>query len=103
MADFYAVEASGDEGLEPFPPTSVSRVRPYRQRTGLVRDRDRVLNGQFGLWDEGTPVRSEVSPKRVAEIVNRSAGHQRTRDVWTSHRATIRLMQYIFECDLDAK
>ena len=97
MLYFHSVEAGGNERLESLAIATIARMRPDRERPGCVRDGDRILERESRLRDERTARGAEVSHECVAEIMNHAARDERTRHVWTSHRAPIRLLQHFVQ------
>jgi hypothetical protein len=103
MPDLDAVEASGDQWLETLAPAAVTRMRPDRNCTRLMGDRDRILNGKLVLRYERTPLGAKVAGKCVAKITHDSTGNHRSRHVWSPNRSAIRLQENFIQRQRDAE
>src|SRR6267378_3666615 len=78
-------------------------MRPNRERTGLVRYPDRILDRETLLRNEGTAIATEVSHERVSKIVHHTSRDQCARDVRTPDRSTVRLQEDFIQRDRDVE
>jgi len=97
------VEPRRDQRLQPFAPAAVGRMRPDRQRAGLVSNGDRVLDRKTLPGDKRAPRGSEISRERLPKIVHKAAPDQRTGNVRTSNRTAIGLQKNLVQRERNAK
>jgi hypothetical protein len=103
MPYLHAIESRRDQGLQPFAPPAIARMRPDRQRAGLVSDRDRILDRETLPGNERAPSGAEIFRERLSKIVDDTARDQRTRHVWTSERAAVGLEKDLVQRERNAK
>ena len=99
MPNLDSVESRGDQGLQSLASSKIAGVCPDRQRTSLVRDRDRILDRKLVLRHERAAVAAEVSHERIAEIVNHAARDEGTSDVGTADGPAVCLSENFVEGD----
>jgi len=99
MSDLDPVEPCGNQRLETVPTPSVGRVRPNRESTRLMCDRDCVLDGKPVLRDESTPVVAKVCHERISEIVHDATSNERPRNVRPADRSPVCFQQHFVECN----
>src|SRR5882724_7850736 len=87
------IEPRRNKRLEPLPSAAIARVRPDRQRAGLMCDRDRVLYREMLLRHECATGGAEVSRKRLTKIVDHATRDQCARDVRTSDGTAVGLLK----------
>src|SRR5258705_7530311 len=93
MPDLDAVESRRDEGLEPLTSSTISWVRPDRQRPRLVSNDDRILDRKPVFRHEGTPIAAQVAHEGITEIVHDSARDQSAGDMGPANSSPIRLKE----------
>lgn len=99
MPHLDAIESGRDETLESLAPPTLAGMCPDREPTGFVRDADRFLDRESRPGYERCRSAAEVSHERVAEILNEAPRYERTGDVGSANRATVRLLQYLVQGD----
>jgi len=90
---FQAVESRGHEWLEALAATAISRMRPDRQPSRLVRNRDRVFDRQPLLWHERSPGAAEIAHECVPEVSDDASRNKCSRDMRAPNRAAVGLVQ----------
>src|SRR5450759_41789 len=103
MLYLQAIESRRDQGLEPLASPVVAWMRPDRQRAGLVRDRDRILDREMLLGDERAPGVAEIFRERTPKIVHHAARDQCARHVWTSDGSAVRLLKHLVQRQWNAE
>src|SRR5882762_641082 len=99
MLYLETVEPGRDQRLEPFAPSSIARMRPNRERTGLVRYPDRIFDRKTLLRNERAAIATEVSHERISKIVHHASRDQCARNVRTSDGSTVRLLKDFIQRD----
>src|SRR5450759_1366674 len=103
MLYLQTIESRRDQGLEPLASAAVARVRPDRQRAGLMRDRDRALDRETLPGDERAPGVAEVSRERIPKLVDYATRDKGSRHVRTSDRAAVGLLKYLVQRERNAE
>jgi len=99
MPYFDAIESGRDKALESLSPATLTGMCPDREAARFVDNANRVLNREFRLGYERCRSAAKVSHERVAEILNDAPRYQGAGNVGSADRATIRLLQYLVQCD----
>ena len=97
MLNLDSVESGRHERLQTLPAPTVLRVRPDCNRAGLVRDRNRIADGERIFGHERAPIGAEVPHECLTEVWDDAARNQGARYVWPADGAAVRLLKNFIE------
>src|SRR3954462_3601000 len=103
MPDLDSVEPCCDQRLQPLTTSIAGWMRPDRDRSSFMRDRDGILDRQSILRHECASVVAKVARECITKVRHPSARNHSPRDVRSADSATIRLLEHLLHRERHSK